>query len=136
MRKARALVSLCGAASLWSVSTTGLAGEKPDHWLLLMVDAGNGQAQYGDQMVPSKTCHVVAEKFAKAEAEKKRFTLQLSTNPKVAGEVLLAACITPDGGIMFLTQIGPHSRVLEFSEGLTKFSEYITQRVNELSKKP
>jgi hypothetical protein len=71
MRKLMAMVVLFCSA----ISTSAVAAEKSDHLLMLMVKSKDGKTQHGEQMVPAKTCHSVAETFAKAHANKVPFTM-------------------------------------------------------------
>jgi hypothetical protein len=131
MRKLIAMVVLFCSA----ISTSAVAAEKSDHLLMLMVKSKDGKTQHGEQMVPAKTCHSVAETFAKAHANKVPFTMTLSSKPKVAGEILAAACITPNGDIHFLTP--PITADTPMSvEDLNSFSEFIQQGANKMTKKP
>jgi hypothetical protein len=130
MRKLMAMVVLFCSA----VAASAVAAEKSDHLLMLMVKS-KGKTQHGEQMVPAKTCHSVAENFAKAHAKKVPFTMTLSSKPNVAGEVLAAACITPNGDIHFLTP--PITTDTPMSvEDINSFSEFIQQGANKITKKP
>jgi hypothetical protein len=130
MRKLMGLVVLFCSA----VFSPGIASEKPDHLLMLAVKSKDGKTQHGEQMVSSKTCRDVGLTLAMAKADKAPVTMTLSSKPKVAGEVLIAVCITPDGGTAFLAPIGPDTPIP--TEDINPFFEYLQQGVNKMAKKP
>lgn len=117
-----------------AVLTSAMAAEKPDHLLVVMVKSKDGKTHLGEQMTSARNCQIVAETFAKAQAEKAPFTITLSSDPKVAGEVVAAACITPSGDTNLLTQFTPDTPLSV--EDIDSFFESVRQGVDKMTKKP